>query len=353
MRKYIDIGLKNRPIFDENKPNDLSKRYIRRAKHRGSFRFIEEDKSKNRLEMVEPPEMAAVLDIEDVFYLMEVISREKNPINTWPEEKRKEFIEDIFTAMPHLSPEAFGASLLHFPEHNVHPYVDVYKKVIRSELKDMEDFIEKLRLAVRSETVARSVSNFYRNSKKCYQGLLHEVCAILDAYSRVLSIRMDLAYRTLNPEHFPVVLDPVLGKQHLNEFMRHVQHGTGLRVLGYAWTMECGLHAGIHHHVWILLDGHRHQNLYAIGSMLKRHWEEVITDHAGRANICDPSVKAYKHLAIGMLQRGLVDERGLQLIAQYLTKPDFFLHYHPKNGGKTFGRSCFKNGKKKGLKGYR
>lgn len=242
--------------------------------------------------------------------------------------------------------------------HGCHPYVGAYLRAldmvvlhrIESLVGSNEEVaaeyakaLQSLHAEVHAEPMRRLIQKFLRTSRKCYRGTVDMVHKAVLRHAKLLSVRMDLSYRSANPMLRLAHLSHAQAKIHLAAFLRHVRRKTGLKVVAYCWAMEFAPTAGCHFHLWFLFNGHHHQDAAAIGHQLGIAWSTGLTEGQGRYYLCNQDKKRYAHLAVGMLHRASIDWEGVHYIAAYLTKPDFYLQYQPKEGGRTFGRSCIKS----------
>ena len=244
-----------------------------------------------------------------------------------------------------------------YQEHRCHPFVAAYLRALdavsvyhieyltgprEKVVAEFAHVLQRMHAEVHTAEMRRLTNNFERNARKCYRSTMDMVHAAVSRHAKLLSIRMDLSYRSANPFLEMAHFTGEEAQAHLATFLDHVRHKTGLAIIGYCWAIEYAPTAGRHFHIWLLLNGHHHQDAAAIGHQLGAVWSAEMTDGQGRYYLCNLDKKRYAHLAVGMLHRASIDWVGVHHIARYITKVDHFLQYQPGGGIRTFGRSCVK-----------
>jgi hypothetical protein len=240
-----------------------------------------------------------------------------------------------------------------FHQHYCHPLVGAYLRALetiqtfRIESLSGEPaevvaafalVLQRLHSEVQAKDLRHRIQNFRRNARKCHAGLIKMIRMITSKHSKVLSLRQDLSYLAAHPDSGRKHPSSREAKAHLAKFLVHLRRKTGLKVIGYCWSMEYAPTTGCHFHFWLFLNGHHHQDALRIGHQLGEAWR-MITDGEGRDYLCNRDQKRYAHLAVGMLHRESLDWVGIEHTAAYITHPDYYLQYHPKDGGRTFGRA--------------
>lgn len=244
-----------------------------------------------------------------------------------------------------------------FHEHWCHPYVAAYlgaldkvKVHLLETLRGTNEevvaefalILKCLRAELSSKKMRHLVQKFKRNSMQCYDAAMAMVRAVTSQHSKVLSLRLDLSFRSADPVFGLEHISNRQAKEYLAKFLHHLRRKAGLKLLAYCWAMEYAPTTGCHFHMWILLNGHHHQDANGIGDSLGAVWSSSMTAGEGRHFVCNKNLKRYAHLGVGMLHRDRIDWKGLHKVAFYMTKVDFYLHYDPRGGGRTFGRTCVK-----------
>jgi hypothetical protein len=192
-----------------------------------------------------------------------------------------------------------------------------------------------------------------RGANSNYQSLMLMTNAAFVYRSEILSIRVDLYYKrdssmqmlNLNDEDRLVKADRF--HRHLNHVMHRVRKRFGVALVGYAWKKEFGKSRGLHVHLWVLLDGHLHQQGINLADEIGGMWLAA-TFGEGDFNNCNKSF--YVNTAVGVLDASDEDKWvGLQNIMAYLTKADTIIRLELGDGRRVF--SCSQPKERTGTRG--
>lgn len=178
--------------------------------------------------------------------------------------------------------------------------------------------------------------------------LMNYAMAVLNSYSKVLVIRIDLGYYKASKH--PVTIADV--NKHLNKLLKkkdsHCKEFKDL--IGYAWVMEQGKKRGYHIHCVFYFNGHKRQKDAYIARHIGYLWQQV-TDKNGTFYNCNENKEQYLSVGIGMINAHKPEEVTNSLKAiSYLTRPekiDQYLRAQPKNS-RTFGTGQIKSLRGKG-----
>lgn len=173
--------------------------------------------------------------------------------------------------------------------------------------------------------------------------LIARMKKVSDDYSRILVVRVDLAY--------PLKHQDQVGIQEFNEDMRVLR--TRLRdkdrifegLIEYAWALEQGKDKGYHCHLLLVYKGHERQKAYGIAKRVGDIWGNITSGKGCYFNCHDPKyLQQFSDrdtLGIGMIYRKDQDQVNNMLnTIKYLVRPekeDQHLRVKCKKRMRTFG----------------
>lgn len=175
------------------------------------------------------------------------------------------------------------------------------------------------------ETIVRSYALHRTQEMYNRQQLIEYVSQLINHYSRLLFVRVDLSYLanklsnvTLDDfyEHMSKLRELISNKQTCFEYLH-----------GYAWALEQGLDKSLHCHLLLMYDGAKRQKDVFIGQEVGEKWL-VITDSLGNYYNCNnPNYKAFyqqqKLLGIGMIHRdNPLEVQNAICVTSYLVEPE-------------------------------
>ena len=153
------------------------------------------------------------------------------------------------------------------------------------------------------EYISKHQNQEERNRKRLRQYLTD----LTEHYSKLLFVRVDLGY--LKEEQYQV--DVSIFQQHMDTFRSRLanQDGCFSDLQGYAWALEEGATKGLHAHVLLIYDGHKHQQGYGLAKLVGDAWLEI-TGRSGMYFNCHDTdyIRKFERegtLGIGMIQRDL------------------------------------------------
>lgn len=172
--------------------------------------------------------------------------------------------------------------------------------------------------------------------------------------SKVLVIRIDLGFRQgVFQNTVPPPRGTDAGKLTVNisqvrkcfrAFILYVTKQYGFARLGYINKVEYGPMKGYHHHLIILLNGHKHQQDVNIAKQLGEHWANVITAGQGVYHNCNAKKERYAYKGIGMIERNDSEKRKIfeTKVIEYLVKYDLPFQLLKDGKFRQFSTSCCK-----------
>lgn len=183
--------------------------------------------------------------------------------------------------------------------------------------------------------------------KKENQNELRRYCeSIVDRYSRILVVRVDLGY--LKEYQSRIKVDDLYFD--LDKLVNKIQNKDGIfkHVIGYAWGLEQGGKSkGYHCHLAVIYDtAYRHPSARHWGDEIIKLWEEITSDYGQGYNCYNrervTELRNKNQLGIGLIYRKDADQvKNFIDAMSYLTDPDKktdqYLRVKP-TGRRTFGK---------------
>ncbi|QLI80256.1 inovirus-type Gp2 protein [Chitinibacter fontanus] len=203
------------------------------------------------------------------------------------------------------------------------------------------DFIERMRIAVRQPKFQKKVAYWCGLASKNHQGAVKYLCRLLDKYKRLRVVRLDLTYQLNSPERH----DEVLCKKHFKRFTENQRNNQLFKnVVGFIWRLEYGKEMGFHFHWILLFDGDHVWKEEWYADQIGNYWKETITAGQGAFHNCNRAARINGHrnsAGYGLGELKLNDRQKLDTVCKnvigYLTKVDALIQSKGVNG-KTFGR---------------
>lgn len=166
---------------------------------------------------------------------------------------------------------------------------------------------------------------------------------VSDRYSRILVVRVDLAYPLKSQDQIGII-DFKDDMDVLRNRLRD-QDTIFNGLVEYAWALEQGEDKGYHCHLLLVYKGSKHRNAYWIADQVGKLWSDI-TDGLGCHFNCHTSeyLKQFSdrnRLGIGMIHRKNLDEVNNMLnTVKYLVRPEKesqHLRVKTKKRMRTFG----------------
>lgn len=185
--------------------------------------------------------------------------------------------------------------------------------------------------------------------------LQHYTSSLINHYSRLLFIRIDLKY-ALNTGHHVSIED---FDCHMKNFRELISNKKTCfeNLQGNAWALEQGgIEGGLHCHLLLMYDGSQRQNDWYLAKEVGEKWKAITGGLGEYYSYHDKETKQrysqYDNLGIGMIHRDNSTEVENALrTALYLTKPEK-TDQHLKlkvPGMRTFGHGQYRTTKRRGL----
>lgn len=197
----------------------------------------------------------------------------------------------------------------------------------------LENAVASIRASCRSQAYKDEVDNYKRNEEKNITSCCEYLAAQFQRRSQLLILRIDLYFRpAFKGWGYTREADG-----HYARFLRALRENRIVPdVLGYTSKREDGIDRGIHFHVLIVLDGHKHRDAANLTRMIGEDWvrrcgdgeyEDGVdvgeTGKKAKASYfnCYTRMDQYRFNCLGLIHPTDADKlRGLRLAIEYLCK---------------------------------
>ena len=214
-------------------------------------------------------------------------------------------------------------------------------------VKELNHFIDMLKMHGRDRKFKRSVFAYYRQPDENYGNTLQYVDGLFDRNRRLLLIRIDLEYgkdwdtsSLTEQEYIEKYYQAKRDRERL--YKKICINPLFKNMLGYVWKMEFGHSTGFHYHMLFIFNGYEVRKDVRIGKMIGDLWNESITENRGRYFNCNAKKKEYQHSCLGNITNEDPGTRtGLESAINYMTKPDNcpFGKCDLPDNGRSFGKA--------------
>tara|TARA_R110002012_G_scaffold165730_1_gene327967 strand:+ start:851 stop:1972 length:1122 start_codon:yes stop_codon:yes gene_type:complete len=159
------------------------------------------------------------------------------------------------------------------------------------------------------------------NSLANYNSLKRFISELFAHHNRLLVLRVDLAYSEIDGPG----IDYDTARHHREQLCSlFYRHGLFTHLLGFTWKLEWRPKKGFHYHFLFFFDANRVREDVTIAHQIGQLWTQQITGCQGLYHNCNRNAEnIYYYNALGEVTYYDAGKRqGLDLLAQYLTKPD-------------------------------
>jgi hypothetical protein len=204
----------------------------------------------------------------------------------------------------------------------------------------LNKFVNSIRKIQENASVVAEMQEFKRASDDNYRSGVNYVETLFDKYSRLMVVRVDLAYRKHHlvsdplqqfvPEHFVTSADEFL--THHQKMLEGLQRYPIFEHLrGYMIKIEHGREKGFHCHCLFMFNGSKVRQGISIGQMIGWYWVNEITDNKGSFYNCN-LYPNYFYDGLGMVNRDDTKKlTGIEYAVKYMTKPDAIVRLYLGN----------------------
>jgi hypothetical protein len=222
----------------------------------------------------------------------------------------------------------------------------------------LEAAVASIRASGRSQAYKDEVDNYRRNEEKNITSCCEYLAAQFQRRSQLLILRVDLYFRpAFKGWGYTREAD-----RHYARLLRALRENRIVPdVLGYIGKREDGIDRGIHFHVLIVLDGHKHRDAANLTRMVGEDWvrrcghgnyqDGVDVGEAGKKDKasyfnCYTRTDQYRFNCLGLIRPTDADKlRGLRLAIEYLCKETTQLKPSPPKSLKGDQDADIANGK--------
>jgi len=246
----------------------------------------------------------------------------------------------IHSFNPHF--EAFREALNH---HEINHLYGLQLTTFINEEADavaaqLNAFGQTLRAATRTAEFRAAIRKAQRSCNKNYGGLMAYLKALFQKKGRLLGLRGDFSYKkTIYFDKAGSDVSYAEAKRDREALFDEIRKRFKESLVGYVWKFEYGLLKGYHSHILIFLDGSKVQEDVPIMKILGEHWKSKITEGTGAFFNCNAKKASYRFCGIGMLKHdNPAIWEGLENIAAYLTKPDYYVRLNMPGNDRALGK---------------
>lgn len=205
--------------------------------------------------------------------------------------------------------------------------IDLSNEKVRRRIEWIARFV---RRCCRSSQFKRMESNRTRLEQKNLQSCCRYIADGFQGHSRLLVLRVDLYIR---PTHHTMA-DVRLAERCLERFLRDLDDGRIIPdMLRRICKRECGFDRGMHYHLLVALDGHKHQSARHLSKLLGEKWLKKCGPLRASYFNCYVRRHQYKYNALGSVHisnwRMLM---GIREAIKYMVKGDgYVMTGHKRN----------------------
>ncbi|GAA0260188.1 MULTISPECIES: inovirus-type Gp2 protein [Rhodanobacter] len=201
-----------------------------------------------------------------------------------------------------------------------HPgeWADVNEPKIRNAFVQAARFVKRVCNSRRFRTV---VLNHERSERKNLKSCWAYAGSLFEKYSKLLVLRIDLY---IHPDSH-AWSESDRAEWCVSQYLRALRENRLIEpdVKGWIVKREGGFRRGIHFHLMVFLDGHKHQEGHVYSQQLGEAWTSRFSEGKGTFFNCWVLRKKYEHNALGVVR---ISDRvmltGLLIALAYMTKED-------------------------------
>ena len=187
-----------------------------------------------------------------------------------------------------------------------------------------------VRRCCRSSVFRRIEGNRVRLEAKDLRSCCNYMADGFQVISKQVLLRVDLYIRPTHKTHE----DVRIAEKCMDQFLRALSEDRIVPdVLRWIWKRECGFDRGIHYHLLVALDGHKHQNACDLSILLGKAWLKRCGHLRASYFNCWVRRHEYEYNAIGTVH---ISNRsmliGIREAIRYMVKGDgFVMTGHKRN----------------------
>ncbi len=202
-----------------------------------------------------------------------------------------------------------------------------------------------VRRVSRSPKFKRRLQDERRLARQNYRSACTLMTTLFARHARLLILRVDLYYRDEGRQQ--ALTEEAQGA--FERFVRMLRCGRIVPdVLGYLISREVGAERGVHFHLLVAMDGHKHRDAYGFAKMIGDRWvKDYAGDGRGAYFNCYTRRNDYAFNGLGLVH--ISDSHkliGVRQALQYMTKVDYLVKLKDRSE-RNFRRSLIKQVKVK------
>lgn len=205
--------------------------------------------------------------------------------------------------------------------------IDLSNDKVRRRIEWIARFV---RRCCRSSQFNRMESNRTRLEQKNLQSCCRYIADGFHGHTRLLVLRVDLYIR---PTHHTMA-DVRLAERCLERYLRDLDEGRIVPdMLRRICKRECGFDRGMHYHLLVALDGHKHQSARHLSKLLGEKWLKKCGPLRASYFNCYVRRHQYKYNALGSVHiRNWRMLMGIREAIKYMVKGDgYVMTGHKRN----------------------
>lgn len=189
----------------------------------------------------------------------------------------------------------------------------------------IECLFKEIRRALKSRKVVDAIKNHRRMERQNFRSCWDYVrWQLEDKRSRLLILRLDLYYRAFARD-WGASID---AQEIHSRFLRALREDRIIKdVIGSISKREVGVDRGVHYHMLVAVDGHRHRDAANLTRMLGEHWIAICGNDADASFPkaayfnCYTLKDEYEYNCIGLVrQSDKIMMKGLEIAIRYMCK---------------------------------
>jgi len=198
-----------------------------------------------------------------------------------------------------------------------YPRLDVNQKRFREAAERLVRFVRRV---CRSRRFKYLQQNAIRSAEDKFPKYCQYMGAQFETYSKLLILRVDL-YFLPEAKGWANTDD---AQACFKRFKRALREGRIVPdVVAWIAKRENGFRRGVHMHLMVALDGHKHQSAAALSKMVGEKWRDQYSDNKGSYFNCYARKDLYHRNGLGMVHSKDVSKLlGIREAIRYLTKSD-------------------------------
>lgn len=251
----------------------------------------------------------------------------------------------------------------YFALNTFSPYVNLFFDIVNiskeKKYSDLE-FLEHLKRGMAEDSFKKEIQQKRKAISKNKQSLLRYIESLFEYRSRLLVLRMDFSYQKDAGGFFTTSddqrIDLIFGaknkdllekwsievREQRNQLIKKLKKKYKKDLVGYVWKLEYGADKAFHYHMIFFLDESKHHQDIKIAESIGEMWKHEITNEKGIYWNCNAKKKHFEkrnRIATGKIKHDDQELReNLNIMASYLTKPDYFVKLTLSDGARTFGK---------------